>query len=70
MPNADAQEATALRSLLVRYIRHVQVCEGVDYIDSGCHYDDATFTDAEWRLLESLAKEARQSDRPEPKETK
>ena len=70
MPNADAQEATAMRSLLVRYIRHVQVCEGVDYIDSGCHYDDAAFTDAEWRLLEALSKEARKAGHTEPKETK
>jgi hypothetical protein len=70
MPNADAQEAAALRSLLVRYIRHVQVCEGVDYIDSCRHFDDASFTESEWSLLESLAKEARQPDRPDPKETK
>jgi hypothetical protein len=68
--NLATQEAADLRSLLVRYIQHVQGCEGVDYIVSGSHHADDAFTDDEWRLLETLSAEASAADQGEPKETK
>ena len=68
MPHSDIIEATALRSLLVRYIRHIQVCEGVDYIVSGSHYEDDEFTEEEWNILRSMSAEASAANRGEPKE--
>lgn len=59
----QSKESSALRSLLVRYIRHVQGCEGVDYIVSGNHHDDDAFTEAEWGLLRDLSAEASAANR-------
>ena len=70
MPHYDILESAALRNILVRYIRHVQVCEGVDYIVSGSHHDDDAFTEDEWSLLRSLSAEASAADSDEAKETK
>jgi hypothetical protein len=47
------------RALLVRYISHVQDCEGVDFIRHGVHHNDDNFTPAEWALLKQLAEEGR-----------
>jgi hypothetical protein len=50
-------DLTKLRNLFIRYIRHVQCCEGVDYINSGSHHNDDAFTQEEWETLEQLARE-------------
>jgi hypothetical protein len=63
-------DSAEYRSLLVRYIRHVQVCEGIDCIVSGSHYNDDAFTEDEWSLLRSLSAEASASDSDEAKGTK
>lgn len=52
----EVSEAAGLRSLLIRYIRHVRACEGVDFIESGAHYNQDSFDDHEWGILKDLAK--------------
>jgi hypothetical protein len=52
---AQEEKANAMRDLLRRYIRHVQLCEGCDYIHTGAHYEYDAFTADEWAVLRDLA---------------
>ncbi|KPK74264.1 MAG: hypothetical protein AMJ84_00315 [Acidithiobacillales bacterium SM23_46] len=48
-----------IRELLMRYIRHVGNCEGVDFISRpGDRRGSNEFTDDQWAKLEALAREA------------
>lgn len=48
------------RELLLKYIRHVQECEGVTYIEFGDTngFWHENFTAIEWAEMEKLEKEA------------
>lgn len=48
------------RNLLVRYVRHVAMEEGVDFLDTRLGLgSDVEWTDEEWADLQALRKEAR-----------
>jgi hypothetical protein len=48
------------RELLLKYIRHVKDCEGVDFITKGGDLSEIDFTPEEWAELEALALVARE----------
>ena len=48
-------EADAAKALLARYIRHVEECEGVNFITTGTHHSDDNFTPDEWAALRKAA---------------
>jgi hypothetical protein len=52
-------ERRKLRNLLVKYIKHVVACEGVDFILHGINSNEVDFSYEEWNLLETLADEAK-----------
>ena len=42
------------KELLIKYIRHVGHCEGIDFL-AKMHYYNSEFSDEEWEELQKLA---------------
>lgn len=61
---------TTLKTVLVKYMRHVLQCEGSDYLDSiGCAFagTEVSFTPEEMAVLKEVAVLARNENPPTPK---
>lgn len=54
-PEREGEEMIDYRALLKSYMRHVQWCEGPDYIVD--HLREGRFTDEEWAALNALSRE-------------
>lgn len=46
-----------IRALLGKYIKHVEACEGVDFIDDGLEWEAPQLTEAEKELLRQIKDE-------------
>lgn len=45
------------KKLFIKYIYHVEECEGINFIEHGAVYP-APFTEEEWKILNDLSEDA------------
>jgi hypothetical protein len=55
-PERTAKEEADYKTILEKYLHHVMVCEGSDYVEH-CTSPSVVFTESEWNVLKQLSKQ-------------
>jgi hypothetical protein len=55
-PEITAKEEADYKTILEKYLHHVMVCEGSDYVEH-CTSPSVVFTESEWNVLKQLSKQ-------------